>query len=103
MAGPKPGNGDGQEVQIRFNERGLPLAVRHEGILWTVDPNSVDRRDPWSRDQQERPANQGGHAAQRLEWQLVVRRSGTLVFAVMDLALDQYSGMWRLTGFREDS
>ncbi|MCX2748671.1 hypothetical protein OOZ51_12725 [Arthrobacter sp. MI7-26] len=94
----------GLEVQIRFDCRGRPLAVRYDGCIWTIDPDAdAGHRVGRSKRAEYSDNVAGGSGTGALEgWRVQARNSATFELCIIDLFFDPRSGVWRLIHVNED-
>jgi hypothetical protein len=86
-----------EEVQVRFGADGRPLAIRRDGRIWAVDPDSdaqhwSSRWDWWSG---EISAAVGeGDVVSVENWRVQVRHSTAAPLRTFELRRDPLSEQW---------
>ena len=94
------------DVQIRFDAAGRPLAIRHDGRIWLVDPATESEhrfgRDAW-RD--ARPtAGVGSSEPVTIEyWRVQARLGSTSALRTFTLLRDPPSTRWLLESVDDGS
>ncbi|MBT8163855.1 MULTISPECIES: hypothetical protein [Arthrobacter] len=81
----------GTEVQVRFDSRAQPLAIRHGDSIWMIDPGSATNLS------EERSEPPGNSKAVPEGWRVQARNSTTSELRTMDLLPDPGSDSWHLT------
>lgn len=93
--GPIPGD----EVQVRFDVDGRPLAVRHDGTIWPLDPDTESShwfsREDWSNAEISAAAGAGDVLSVE-KWRVQVRLISTSALLTFTLRRDPLSTRWLL-------
>lgn len=88
-----------QEVGVRFSQDGTPLAIRHDGQLWAVDPDVETAhwftRDSWWDTRNRAPLG-SGNVVDIEFWRVQVRGSSHGPLLTMTLRLAPLSTQWVL-------
>jgi len=97
-------NAPSPEVQIRFDSRERPLAIRYYGCIWTIDPDApASHWDGRSKQPQNTDTVAGSSGPAALKgWRVQARNSATSELRTMDLSCDPHSGVWRLIHGNEE-
>ena len=87
------------EVAVRFSSDGTPLAVRHDGRIWAVDPDVHAAhwfaRDAWWDTRRSAPLGVGNVVDIEF-WRVQVRGSSQGPLLTMTLRLAPLSTQWLL-------
>lgn len=94
-----------EEVLVRFDRCNRPLAVRHDGRIWVVQPGTetvcwYTRRD--GRNAEPSTADQGGDANSVENWRVRVRPAALSAIQLFHLQRDARSSVWRLLSVTDD-
>jgi hypothetical protein len=88
-----------REVQVRTDPAGKPLAIRHDGRIWLVDPDTDARhwfgRDAWW-DTRRTAAVGSGDLVSIEYWQVQVRSGTHSTLRTATLRRDPLSTHWLL-------
>ncbi len=93
-----------QEVAVRFSSDGTPLAVRHDGRIWAVDPDVHAAhwfaRDAWWDTRRSAPLGVGNVVDIEF-WRVQVRANDTAL-RTFTLRLAPLSTQWQLESITDD-
>ena len=88
-----------RELQVRTDTAGNPLAIRHDGRIWLVDPATASRhwfgRDAW-RDTRCTAAAGSGEPESVEYWRVQVRLSSSSALHTFTLRRDPLATQWLL-------
>lgn len=86
-------------VQVRFTPTGTPLAIRHDGQIWSVDPELDTAhwytRNSWWETRQTIPSGIG-NVVDIEHWQVQVRHTSASPLRTFHLRRDPLSEQWLL-------
>jgi hypothetical protein len=92
------------DVQVRTDAAGRPLAIRHDGQIWLVDPATESRhwfgRDAW-RDTRPTAAVGSGEPVNIEYWQVQARIGSYSAPRTFTLLRDPLSTRWLLENIRD--
>jgi hypothetical protein len=88
-----------RELHVRTGPEGKPLAVRHDGKIWLVDPETEPQR--WlggnaSRDGRRAAAAEGGDPVSVEYWRIQVRLGASSALRTFTLRREPSGGRWLL-------
>ncbi|BCW69039.1 hypothetical protein [Arthrobacter sp. NicSoilB8] len=90
-------------LQVRTDAAGKPLAIRHDGQIWLVDPGTDPQhwfgRNPWP-DTRPAAAADGGDLGNVEHWQVRVLGSNSAL-RTFTLLRDPHSTQWLLEDNRD--
>ncbi|MFF1831133.1 hypothetical protein [Paenarthrobacter sp. NPDC058040] len=93
-------------VSVRFSPDGTPLAVRHEGRIWMVDPalhtNHWYSRDAWWETRNRAPRGTGDVVSVE-HWQFQAQPAGGGGVATVSLRREPLSEQWLLESLSHDN
>jgi hypothetical protein len=92
------------DLQVRTDPAGKPMAVRHEGQIWLVDPSTDSRH--WferntGRDTQPTAAAGSGDPAGIEYWRIQVRTGSNSALQTFTLRREPHSTRWRLDSIED--
>ena len=92
------------DVQVRTDAAGRPLAIRHDGQIWLVDPATESRHwfgsDAW-RDTRRTAAAGSGDLVNMEYWQVQARLGSNSAPRTFTLLRDPLSTRWLLENIRD--
>ena len=95
-----------RDVQVRTDPSGKPLALRHEGRIWVVDPDTDSQhwfaRDSWW-DTRRTAAVGSGDLVSVEFWQVQARLSSSSALHTFTLRRDPLASQWRLASINDAS
>lgn len=93
-----------RDLQVRTDPAGQPLAIRHDGQIWLVDPDADARhwfgRDAWW-DTRRTAAVGSGDLVSIEYWQVQVRAGARSALRTATLRRDPLSAHWLLDNISE--
>ena len=88
-----------RDLQVRTDPTGNPVAIRHDGRIWLVDPDTASRhwygRDTWP-DTRRTAAAGSGDAVSIEYWRVQVRTGSTSALRTFTLSRNPHSAQWLL-------
>jgi hypothetical protein len=88
-----------RELQVRLDPAGKPLAIRHDGRIWLVDPDTESRhwfgRDAWWDTRRTAPVGSGDLVSIEY-WQVQVRSGTHSTLRTATLRREPLSSHWLL-------
>ena len=91
-------------VDVRFTAAGVPLAVRHEGRVWSVaaDPFHWFTRSSWWDSGQRAPRGSGDDLVSVEYWQVQVRLTSTSTLRTFTLRCEPKTPHWVLESVSDE-
>jgi hypothetical protein len=93
------------EVQVRLDQAGKPLAIRHDGHIWIVDPATDSQhwygRDAWWETRRRAPVGIG-NVVDVEYWRVQVRLSADSELRTFELRRDPLSARWLLVSITDN-
>ncbi|MCM0618028.1 hypothetical protein MOD31_18550 [Paenarthrobacter sp. TYUT067] len=93
------------DTLVRLDAAGKPLAIRHDGVIWLVDPDTESQhwygRDAWW--ETRRSAAVGSRDLVSIEyWQVQVRLGSNSALRTFKLRRDPLSEQWLLESITDN-
>ena len=91
-------------VDVRFTAAGVPLAVRHEGRVWSVaaEPFHWFTRNNWWESVQRAPRGGGDDLVSVEYWRVQVRLTSTAALRTFTLRRDPGAPQWVLESVSDE-
>jgi hypothetical protein len=93
------------DVQVRTDPAGKPLAVRHDGRIWTVDPDTDSQhwftRDAWWDTRRTAPVG-AGNLVDIEYWRVQVRLGSASALRTFTLRREPLATQWRLESITDN-
>ncbi|MFF2243738.1 hypothetical protein ACFVTM_06105 [Arthrobacter sp. NPDC058130] len=88
-----------QNVQVRTDPTGKPLAIRHNGQIWLVDPDTESQHQPGAdacRTTRRAASVRGGELDTIESWRVQARLGSTSALRTFTLRREPLSNQWGL-------
>lgn len=93
------------DLQVRTGPAGKPLAVRHDGTIWLVDPDTDSQhwfgRDSWWNTRRTAAVGSGDLVSIEY-WRVQVRLSSNSALRTFELRRDPLSEQWLLESITDN-
>ncbi|MFJ5699960.1 hypothetical protein [Arthrobacter sp. NPDC093139] len=93
------------DVQVRTDPAGKPLAVRHDGRIWIVDPDTDSQhwfiRDAWWDTRRTAPVG-AGNLVDIEYWRVQVRLGSNSALRTFTLRREPLATAWRLESITDN-